>query len=80
TSMAHLPCTLIERHTDATRFERSFSLMRAMGAAHSFIADNGPTAPTSMGAATWSRTASAMSSGSAGRQSDRASFWAWACA
>ncbi|OAV49802.1 deacylase [Rhizobium sp. WYCCWR10014] len=51
TSMAHLPCTLIERQADAARFERSVSLMRAMGAAHAFIADNGPTAPTSMGAA-----------------------------
>ncbi|HEV7245464.1 MAG TPA: succinylglutamate desuccinylase/aspartoacylase family protein [Shinella sp.] len=51
TSMAHLPCTLIERQADAARFERSVSLMRAMGASHAFIADNGPTAPTSMGAA-----------------------------
>ncbi|MBB4568956.1 succinylglutamate desuccinylase/aspartoacylase family protein [Rhizobium leucaenae] len=51
TSMAHLPCTLIERQADAARFERSVSLMRAMGASHAFIADNGPAAPTSMGAA-----------------------------
>ncbi|PDT36352.1 deacylase [Rhizobium sp. M10] len=51
TSMAHLPCTLIERQADATRFERSVALMRAMGASHAFIADNGPAAPTSMGAA-----------------------------
>ncbi len=51
TSMAHLPCTLIERQADPVRFERAVSLMRAMGAAHAFIADNGPAAPTSMGAA-----------------------------
>ncbi|MCR6501552.1 succinylglutamate desuccinylase/aspartoacylase family protein [Shinella sp. CPCC 101442] len=51
TSMAHLACTLIERQADAARFERSVALMRAMGAAHAFIADNGPAAPTSMGAA-----------------------------
>jgi predicted deacylase len=51
TSMAHLPCTLIERQADAARFERSVSLMRAMGASYAFIADNGPTAPTSMGGA-----------------------------
>lgn len=51
TSMAHLACTLIERQADAARFERSVVLMRAMGAAHAFIADNGLAAPTSMGAA-----------------------------
>lgn len=51
TSMAHLPCTLIERQADQARFDRSLDLMRAMGASHAFIADNGPTAPTSMGAA-----------------------------
>lgn len=51
TSMAHLACTLIERQADPERFERSLALMQAMGAAHAFIADNGPAAPTSMGAA-----------------------------
>lgn len=51
TSMAHLACTLIERQADAARFERSVALMRAMGAAHAFVADNGLAAPTSMGAA-----------------------------
>jgi predicted deacylase len=51
TSMAHLPCTLIERQADPVRFERAVCLMRSMGAAHAFIADNGPAAPTSMGAA-----------------------------
>ncbi len=56
TSMAHLPCTLIERQADAGRFQRSLDLMRAMGASHAFIADNGPAAPTSMGAAARSGT------------------------
>ena len=51
TSMAHLPCTLIERQADPARFEKAVALMRAMGASHAFIADNGPAAPTSMGAA-----------------------------
>lgn len=51
TSMAHLPCTLIERQPDSARFDRAVSLMRAMGAAHAFVANNGPAAPTSMGAA-----------------------------
>lgn len=51
TSMAHLACTLIERQVDTTRFTRSVELLRAMGAGHAFIADNGPAAPTSMGAA-----------------------------
>lgn len=51
TSMAHLPCTLVERQGDPDRFQRSVELMRAMGAAHAFIADNGAAAPTSMGAA-----------------------------
>ena len=51
TSMAHLPCLLTERQAATDRFERSVSLLRAMGASHAFIADNGPAAPTSMGAA-----------------------------
>src|SRR5690606_22867996 len=51
TSMAHLACTLIERQADTTRFTRSVELLRTMGAGHAFIADNGPAAPTSMGAA-----------------------------
>ncbi|OWV75706.1 deacylase [Rhizobium sp. R339] len=56
TSMAHLPCTLIERQADAARFEWSLSLLRALGASHAFIADNGAAAPTSMGAAARSGT------------------------
>lgn len=51
TSMAHLPCTLIERQADQERFDRAVALLGAMGGAHAFIADNGPAAPTSMGAA-----------------------------
>lgn len=51
TSMAHLPCVLMEKQADPARFERALGLMRKLGAAHAFVADNGPTAPTSMGAA-----------------------------
>jgi predicted deacylase len=51
TSMAHLPCALIERHADPDRQERAVALMRALGLPYGFIADNGPAAPTSMGAA-----------------------------
>lgn len=51
TSMAHLLTTLIERQADEARFRRALSLMRAMKPAYAFIADNGPAAPTSMGAA-----------------------------
>ncbi|WP_026871123.1 succinylglutamate desuccinylase/aspartoacylase domain-containing protein [Inquilinus limosus] len=51
TSMAHLPCALIERHADPERQERAVALMRALGLPWGFIADNGPAAPTSMGAA-----------------------------
>ncbi|MBD8653783.1 succinylglutamate desuccinylase/aspartoacylase family protein [Rhizobium sp. CFBP 13726] len=51
TSMAHLPCTLIERQADDARFRRSAELLAAIGGSHAFIADNGQSAPTSMGAA-----------------------------
>ncbi len=51
TSMAHLPCALIERHAEPARQERALALMRALGLPYGFIADNGPAAPTSMGAA-----------------------------
>ncbi|MDR3373331.1 MAG: succinylglutamate desuccinylase/aspartoacylase family protein [Ancalomicrobiaceae bacterium] len=51
TSMAHLPCLLIERQADRTRYDRALALLRAMGPRHAFVADNGPAAPTSMGAA-----------------------------
>lgn len=51
TSMAHLPCALIERQADPQRQQRAVALMRALGLPYGFIADNGPAAPTSMGAA-----------------------------
>ncbi|UUP18672.1 succinylglutamate desuccinylase/aspartoacylase domain-containing protein [Nitratireductor thuwali] len=51
TSMAHLPCTLIERQAEPARFEQTLNLMRKMGARYALVADNGPAAPTSMGAA-----------------------------
>lgn len=51
TSMAHLPVTLIERQAEPKLYDRAIALLRAMGAPHAFIADNGPAAPTSMGAA-----------------------------
>ncbi|MDR3495036.1 MAG: succinylglutamate desuccinylase/aspartoacylase family protein [Ancalomicrobiaceae bacterium] len=51
TSMAHLPCLLIERQADPARHARALDLLGAMGPTHAFIADNGPAAPTSMGAA-----------------------------
>lgn len=50
TSMAHLPTALIERQSDPDRQARAVDLMRELGLAHAFIADNGPAAPTSMGA------------------------------
>ena len=51
TSMAHLPCALIERQDDAARHARALELMRGLGLGFGFIADNGLQAPTSMGAA-----------------------------
>jgi uncharacterized protein len=51
TSMAHLLCALIEANADASRHEAALSLMRRLGPPFGFVADNGPGAPTSMGAA-----------------------------
>jgi predicted deacylase len=51
TSMEHLPVALIERDDDAARHKRTMELMRALGMAHAFVADNGAAAPTSLGAA-----------------------------
>jgi hypothetical protein len=51
TSMAHLPCALIERQSDSARQARALDLMRRLGLAYGFVADNGPATPTSMGAA-----------------------------
>jgi hypothetical protein len=51
TSMAHVVCALIEVNADAARHLRALSLMRRLGLPYGFVADNGPDAPTSMGAA-----------------------------
>ncbi|MDH3658420.1 MAG: succinylglutamate desuccinylase/aspartoacylase family protein [Alphaproteobacteria bacterium] len=51
TSMAHLPCALIERHDDPELHAKSEAAMRALGMAYGFIANNGPDTPTSIGAA-----------------------------
>lgn len=51
TSMEHLPCALIERQGPPERFARALDLMKAMGLAYGFIAENGASAPTSMAGA-----------------------------
>ncbi|MBM1172410.1 succinylglutamate desuccinylase/aspartoacylase family protein [Microvirga arabica] len=51
TTMAHLPCALIERQGPPDKFARALDLMRATGLGHGFVAENGATAPTSMAAA-----------------------------
>ncbi|MGI9511013.1 MAG: succinylglutamate desuccinylase/aspartoacylase family protein [Geminicoccaceae bacterium] len=51
TSMAHLPCALIERYDDPELHAKSVAAMRALGMAYGFIANNGPDTPTSIGAA-----------------------------
>ena len=51
TSMAHLPCALIERQGPPERFARAVELMQALAMPYGFVAENGPAAPTSMGAA-----------------------------
>ena len=51
TSMAHLPCSLIELHNDTKLHEQSLAAMRSLGMAYGFIADNGPDTPTSLGGA-----------------------------
>ncbi len=51
TSMAHVPCALIERQGPPALFDRSLALMRTLGLDYGFIAENGPDAPTSMAAA-----------------------------
>lgn len=51
TSMEHLATALIERDGDPDRHERALTLMRSLGVPYGFVADNGPAAPTSMGAA-----------------------------
>ncbi|MDQ0467826.1 succinylglutamate desuccinylase/aspartoacylase family protein [Labrys wisconsinensis] len=51
TSMAHLPCSLIEKDEDTARHARALDLLQALGMPYGFVAANGPGAPTSMGAA-----------------------------
>ena len=51
TSMEHLLTALVERNNDPQRHEEAIALMTALGVPHAFVADNGPHAPTSMGAA-----------------------------
>jgi predicted deacylase len=51
TSMAHLVCALIERNPDTSRHDAALALMHRLGLPYGFVADNGPQAPTSMGAA-----------------------------
>ncbi len=51
TSMAHLPCGLIETQDDPARQARALTLLRSLGLPFGFIAENGRQAPTSMGAA-----------------------------
>lgn len=51
TSMAHLPCGLIESQDDPSRQAAALGLMRSLGLPFGFVAENGRQAPTSMGAA-----------------------------
>ena len=51
TSMEHLLTALVERNDDPRRNEEAIDLMMSLGIPHAFVADNGPHAPTSMGAA-----------------------------
>ena len=51
TSMEHLPTALVERNIDPDRHSRGLELMRTLGMPYGFVADNGQTSPTSMGAA-----------------------------
>lgn len=51
TSMAHLPCALIEKNADAALHAKSLAAMQALGMPYGFIANNGPDTPTSIGAA-----------------------------
>ncbi|HEY5798173.1 MAG TPA: succinylglutamate desuccinylase/aspartoacylase family protein [Bosea sp. (in: a-proteobacteria)] len=51
TSMAHLPCSLIERQGSPETLNRALTLMDALGMPYGFVAANGAEAPTSMAAA-----------------------------
>ncbi|POR53293.1 succinylglutamate desuccinylase/aspartoacylase domain-containing protein [Bosea psychrotolerans] len=51
TSMAHLPCALIEKQGSPEVLARALALMDGLGMPFGFIAENGAEAPTSMAAA-----------------------------
>lgn len=51
TSMEHLGTALIEANPDAGKHQRALQLLACLGMPFGFVADNGPQAPTSMGAA-----------------------------
>lgn len=51
TTMAHLPCALIERQGPPERHARAVELMLDLGMPFAFVAENGADAPTSMAAA-----------------------------
>lgn len=51
TSMAHMPIALMERQGTTQHFARMLDLMRLLGMPFGFVAENGPEAPTSLGAA-----------------------------
>lgn len=51
TTMAHLPCALMERQGSPAVFGRTLELLEGLGMPHAFIAENGASAPTSMAAA-----------------------------
>lgn len=51
TSMAHLPCALIERQGPPERHARAVDLLEGLGMPFAFVAENGADAPTSMAAA-----------------------------
>ncbi|MBR1268284.1 succinylglutamate desuccinylase/aspartoacylase family protein [Bradyrhizobium sp. AUGA SZCCT0222] len=55
TSMAHLPCALIERQGPPDMFARALGLMEGLGMPFAFVAENGAEAPTSMAAAARAR-------------------------
>lgn len=51
TSMAHMPLSLVERQGSPEHFARMMELTRALGLPFALVAENGPDAPTSLGAA-----------------------------
>jgi predicted deacylase len=51
TSMAHIPCALIEQQGPPEMFSRALDLMKGLGMPFAFVAENGTDAPTSMAGA-----------------------------